>query len=52
MMKKKIQSIIAAFILSVSFGTMALAPVTYAACSDAITRRRTRGVSTSRGEVE
>lgn len=35
MMKKKIQSIIAAFILSVSFGTMALAPVTYAACSDA-----------------
>jgi len=34
-MKKKIQSIIAAFVLSIGFGTMMLAPVTYAACTDA-----------------
>lgn len=34
-MKKRIQSIIAAFIVSLGFGTMMLAPATYAACTDA-----------------
>ena len=34
-MKRKIQSIIAAFILSVGFGALTLAPVSYAACSSA-----------------
>ena len=34
-MKRKIQSIITAFVLSVGFGAFVLAPATYAACTDA-----------------